>query len=43
LDLEEVEWAERQGHLDHEEAFQLAAFQEELTESTAQVAQTASG
>jgi hypothetical protein len=38
LGLEEAEWAERQGHRDHEEACRLVAFQEESTESTAQVA-----
>jgi hypothetical protein len=46
LGLEAAEWAERQGHRerrDHEEAYRLVAFQEELTESTAQVALTAWG
>ena len=46
LGLEAAEWAERQGHRehrDHEEACRLVAFQEELTESTAQVALTAWG
>lgn len=43
LGLEEAGWVERQGHLDHEEACQLVAFQEELIESTAQVALMASG
>jgi hypothetical protein len=43
LGLEEAGWVESQGHLDREEACQLVAFQEELIESTAQVALTASG
>ena len=40
---EEAEWAERQGHRDHEEACRLVACQEALTESRAQVALTAWG
>ena len=43
LGPEEAGWVERQGYLDREEACRLVAFQEELTESTAQVAPTASG
>jgi hypothetical protein len=43
LGLEEAGWVEHQGHLDHAEAYRLVAFPEELTESRAQVALTASG
>jgi hypothetical protein len=43
LGPEEAEWVEHQERSDHEEACRLVACQEELTESTAQVALTASG
>jgi hypothetical protein len=43
LGLEEAEWVERLEHQDREAACRLAAYQEELTVSTAQVALTALG
>jgi hypothetical protein len=43
LGPEEAEWVEHQERSDHEEACRLVAFPEELIESTAQVALTASG
>jgi hypothetical protein len=41
--LVEAEWVVHQERQDHEEACRLVACQEELTESTAQVALTALG